>query len=239
MTQRQKVKIAAIGDIHVKEGVSHTELFSEIQEKADILVLCGDLTDHGTPEQSHLLIQETSQVRIPILAVLGNHDHESGVQDEVKRILKEGKIILLEDEEYEYQDVGFAGVKGFAGGFDKYTLGQFGETAIKDFVQESVNEALKLESSLLRLTTPYKVVALHYSPIRATCEGEPPEIFPFLGSSRLAEPIDRYEATVVFHGHADLGTLEGATEKGVSVYNVDLPLLKKHFPKHPYKIVEV
>lgn len=163
---------------------------------------------------------------MPVIAVLGNHDFESGQQDEVKRILVEGGIHLLDGDAHETGGVGFAGVKGFAGGFGQRALGPWGEDALKRFVQEAVDEALKLEAALARLRTPLKVVLLHYAPIEETVRGEPPAIFPFLGSSRLEEPIDRYHAHAVFHGHAHAGTPDGRTKGGIPVYNVALPLLR-------------
>ena len=162
-------------------------------------------------------------MKIPILAVLGNHDYESGNAEEVKKILTEARVRVLDGDAVEIHGVGFAGVKGFGGGFGRRTLEPWGEDATKAFVQEAVSEALKLESALARLRTPQRVAVLHYAPIEATVEGEPREIFPFLGSSRLEEPLNRYGVTVAFHGHAHRGAPEGRTSAGIPVYNVAMP----------------
>jgi Icc-related predicted phosphoesterase len=229
MSDLRKVRLAAVGDIHCGKVPSATlqAVFAEAAEKADVLLLCGDLTDYGLPDEARLLLRELAAVRIPMVAVLGNHDYESGRADEVKAVLKEGGIQVLDGDSVEVHGIGFAGVKGFGGGFGRRTLEPWGEATVKGFVREAVDEALKLESALARLQTPTRVAVLHYAPIEATVEGEPREIFPFLGSSRLEEPLNRYGVTVAFHGHAHRGALEGRTSGGVPVYNVALPLLRK------------
>ncbi|HCF30109.1 MAG TPA: metallophosphoesterase [Cyanobacteria bacterium UBA11049] len=236
------VRIAAVGDIHcTKTSQGDLEpLFSKIAETADVLLLCGDLTDYGLPEEAHVLAKELATVRIPTLAVFGNHDYESGKHDEVQQILTEAGIIVLNGDAYEVEGIGFAGVKGFAGGFGSKALGAWGEEMIKEFVHEAVDEALKLESALARLQTSQRIALLHYSPIQDTVEGEPPEIFPFLGSSRLAEPLTRYEVTAAFHGHAHNGQLEGQMTNNIPVYNVSMPLLQKAFPDQPpFRLLEI
>ncbi|MGA7614978.1 MAG: metallophosphoesterase [Thermoanaerobaculia bacterium] len=224
-------RIAAVGDIHCTRGSEGTlqPLFARAAEEADILLLLGDLTDYGQPEEAEVLVKELSAVarRLPIIAVLGNHDFESGREGDVREIVSAAGVLILDGDAHEIDGVGFAGTKGFAGGFGRRQLAPWGEKMIKDFVQESIDEALKLESALARLRTEHRVVLLHYSPIHATIEGEPEPIAPFLGSSRLEEPIDRYRATVVFHGHAHHGSPEGRTKGNVPVYNVALPLLKR------------
>jgi len=240
---RSALRIAAIGDVHVSKNSQgqFQPLFAQISGSADVLLLCGDFTDYGLPEEARVLARELSAaVKIPVIAVLGNHDFESGQQDEITRILVDAGVIVLDGEATEVQGVGFAGVKGFAGGFGRGALGPWGETAIKAFVQEAVDEALKLEGALARLRTQQRIAVLHYAPIRATVEGEPTEIFPYLGSSRLEEPINRYRVTAVFHGHAHRGSPEGRTAAGVPVYNVAMPLLARANPdRPPYLIVEV
>lgn len=223
------MRIAAIGDLHcTKAGQGKiAPLVAHLGERADALVLAGDLTDYGLPEEAHILVRELAAAKVPTVGVLGNHDFESGKQDEVKRILEEGGITILDGDSCEIGGVGFAGVKGFAGGFGVGALGPWGEDAIKRFVQEAVDEALKLESALARLRTAIRVAILHYSPVEETVRGEPPAIFPFLGSSRLEEPIDRYQVRAVFHGHAHSGSPEGRTHTGIPVYNVSLPLLRR------------
>ena len=208
-------------------------------ERADILVLCGDLTDRGEPEEA-AMAKALAGLGLPIVAVLGNHDYESGQAPELKRILCESGIQVLDGDAIEVHGVGFAGVKGFAGGFGRRALGPWGEEIIKLFVREAVDEALKLETALSRLRTERKIALLHYSPIAGTVQGEPLEIYPYLGSSRLEEPLTRYPVDCVFHGHAHHGTLESRTLGGVPVYNVSLSLLQQHFPNGPlYRIVEV
>jgi Icc-related predicted phosphoesterase len=155
-------------------------------------------------------------------------------------MLNDVGVVVLDGDSYELHGVGFAGVKGFAGGFGRRALGAWGEPTIKSFVHESVNEALKLEAALARLRTPQKIGLLHYSPIQATVNGEPPEIIAFLGSSRLEEPLDRYRVNVVFHGHAHRGSPEGRTKAGAPVYNVAMPVLATAFPDQPpFRVVEV
>ncbi len=237
MAQSDRVlRVAAVGDVHcsrTSQGVLQP-LFAQAAASADVLLLCGDVTDYGLPEEAHILIKELSAARkMPIIAVLGNHDFESGKQEQVRDILCEAGIIMLDGEVCEVQGVGFAGVKGFGGGFGRGALGAWGEPAIKAFVQEALDETRKLEAALARLRTAQRVAVLHYAPIRATVEGEPAEIFPFLGSSRLEEPLGRYPVSAVFHGHAHKGSPEGRTSGGIPVYNVSLPLLRSHFPDRP------
>jgi Icc-related predicted phosphoesterase len=237
------VRLAAIGDIHVgKTGQGAlSSLFSQVSERADVLALCGDLTDYGLPEEARVLAREVAtSLRVPCVTVLGNHDYEAGKCDEIRQILVDAGIVVLDGDATEVQGVGFAGVKGFCGGFGRGALGPWGEDIVKLFVREAVNEAFKLESALARLRTPHRVALLHYSPIRATVEGEPLEIFPYLGCSRLEEPLTRYPVTAVIHGHAHNGTLEGHTASGTPVYNVAMPLLKKCWPEHPpFRVIEI
>jgi Icc-related predicted phosphoesterase len=238
-----RFRIAAVGDLHVSK-TSHGRfqpLFSQVSASADVFVLCGDFTDYGTPEEARILARElTSFVKIPVIAVLGNHDYEAGKEQEITSILADAGVTVLDGEVTEVQGVGFAGVKGFAGGFGRGALGPWGERVIKQFVQEAVDEALKLEAALARLRTQQRVAILHYSPIRGTVEGEPPEILPYLGSSRLEEPINRYRVSAVFHGHAHRGAPEGRTAAGVPVYNVCMPLLARLNPdRPPFLVVEL
>lgn len=229
-------RIAALGDTHCKKTSQGDlqPLFKQACQAADVIVLCGDLTDNGAPEEAHVLVKELASAgKVATVAVLGNHDFESNQQAEVSRILQESGVIVLDGEFYEINGVGFAGVKGFAGGFGRSLLGPWGEEAVKNFVHEAVNEALKLEAALARMqqSTTRRVAVLHYSPIQATVEGERPEIFAFLGSSRLEDPINRYPVDVVFHGHAHNGQPEGRTSQGIPVLNVALPVLKSKLPE--------
>jgi Icc-related predicted phosphoesterase len=237
------VRLAAVGDLHYGKASrgSLQPLFAALTRlEADILVLCGDLTDYGLADEAAELARElVSGIKIPIVGVLGNHDYESGASAEITRVLSEAGVRLLDGETVEVQGIGFAGVKGFAGGFGRGVLGPWGEEVIKRFVQEAVAEALKLESALARLRTPTRVAILHYAPIAETVEGEPREIYPWLGCSRLEEPLSRYEVTAVFHGHAHHGTAEGKTLNGTPVYNVSLPLLAAADPEQPFRVLDV
>jgi Icc-related predicted phosphoesterase len=243
MPTSDTVRIAAVSDVHyakTSQGLLQP-LFAQIAERADALVIAGDLTDYGLAEEARVLAKDlTATVKIPIIAVLGNHDYESGEADQVRHILSDAGIHMLDGDTVEVQGVGFAGVKGFAGGFGRGVLGPWGEPAIKAFVQEALNEALKLESALARLKTTHRIAVLHYAPIRETVEGEPIEIHPWLGSSRLEEPLSRFEVSAVVHGHAHKGTPEGKTSTGIPVYNVALPVLKASYPDRPtFRIIEV
>lgn len=237
-----KLKIAAVGDIHVKSHFSeeYRQLFTDVSDHADVLVLCGDLTDLGTEAEAHLLADDMRYCKIPIFGVLGNHDHQSDQSDEVTNILESvSHVTILKEEPIIYKEVGFAGVKGFMGGFDSHALGAFGEPEIKAIIKERDNHAYALENQLKQLPMERKVVIMHYSPIRATVAGEPEDIMPFLGSTRYEQVIDQYGASVVFHGHANMGPHEGKTKSGIPVFNVALPLLESLKPSTQYKIYEI
>jgi Icc-related predicted phosphoesterase len=240
---KTKLRLAAVGDLHYTKGSVGTlqTLFTEIAGGADVLLLCGDIVDYGLPEEARLLAKELmTLVKIPVIAVLGNHEYESGKHNEVQDILTDAGVILLDGDAREVCGVGFAGVKGFAGGFGERALQAWGEEPTKRFVHEAVNETLKLESALARLRTMQRIVLLHYAPLQDTVEGEPNEIFAFLGSSRLEEPLNRYPVTAVFHGHAHRGRPEGRTKAGVPVYNVAMPLLRHVFPERPpFRVLDI
>jgi Icc-related predicted phosphoesterase len=237
------VRVAAIGDVHCGKGSQGVfqPLFARVAESADVLVLCGDLTDYGLPEEAKVLARELSAAgKVPIVAVFGNHDLESGNATEICTILSEAGVRVLDGDGVEIQGVGFAGVKGFAGGFGARALQSWGEDVMKRFVREAVDEALKLEAALARLTTEQRIAVLHYAPIRATVATEPAEIIPFLGSSRLEEPLNRYHVFAAVHGHSHGGAPEGRTTTGVPVYNVALPVLRAAFPdRSPFRLLEV
>lgn len=236
------LRLAAIGDLHCtrKSGGAFQALLAQASAQADVLALCGDLTDNGVADEARVLAGELARaVKVPIVGVLGNHDYESGHEDEVRRILADAGVQLLDGETLAIGEVGFAGIKGFCGGFGRRTLEPWGERTIKTFVREAIGEALKLESALAKLRTPVRVALLHYAPIDGTVEGEPREIYPFLGSGRLEEPLNRYDVTVAFHGHAHSGTGEARTSTGVPVYNVALPLLRRVSPEAPFRVVEL
>jgi uncharacterized protein len=227
MSER-KVRIAAVGDFHFDERTrgTLTELIEQVNREADVLALLGDLTTHGRPEQLQAFLEEVRAVDVPMIAILGNHDHETNHVEELRSMLTDAGISVLDGEVTEFEGIGFTGVKGFAGGFGRSALGPFGEPLIKNFVQYAVDESLKLERGLRQLSTERRVVLLHYSPIVDTLVGEPEQIYAFLGSSRLLEPIETHGADVVFHGHAHHGTYRGETPGGVPVFNVSSPVLE-------------
>ena len=239
------LRVAAVGDLHCTKTSEGTlqPLFAQMAECADVIALCGDLVDYGLPDEAHVLARELGGVikaNVPVVAVLGNHDFEGGQPEVVKQILCDAGIIILDGDAVEIKGVGFAGTKGFCGGFGRRSLEPWGEPAIKAFVREALDEALKLESALARLRATNRIALLHYSPIQATVEGEPLEIYPFLGSSRLEEPLNRYQVDAVVHGHAHHGSPEGHTSAQVPVYNVSMSLLKRHFPDRPaFRILEL
>ncbi|OAI40648.1 metallophosphoesterase [Planctomycetaceae bacterium SCGC AG-212-D15] len=235
MPNSPSVRLAAVGDLHctVHNAASFRPLFQHAREHADILVLCGDLTDLGLVEEAQALTRALAGVGIPMLAVLGNHDYHSGHQEEIRRVLSDAGVQMLNGDSAEVRGIGFAGVKGFVGGFGRRLLEPWGEDTVKLLVREAAEEALKLESALARLRTTHSIVVLHYAPIAGTVEGEPEQIFPFLGSGRLEDPINRHPVTAVFHGHAHHGRLEGRTSNGTPVYNVSLPLLRATFGERP------
>lgn len=233
-------RVAALGDLHVKETTEIAplrDLFAEIGKAADVLVLTGDITDLGTPREAEKVAEVLRTAAIPVVGVLGNHDYESDKVDEVRDILCQAGLKLLDGTSVEIGGVGFVGIKGFAGGFGRRMLGSFGEPAIKSFVAESVKEAMALENAMRTVRTRRSIVVLHYSPIEDTVAGEPPEIFPFLGSSRLAETIDRFEVTAIVHGHAHRGTYEGRTPRGAPVFNVAWAIEKPS--GRPYALLEL
>lgn len=237
------VRIAAMGDVHCSPAClgQLQPILAQVAATADVLALCGDLTNHGLPEEGHALVRELAAVAsMPVVAVLGNHDYEADQVDELRKIITGAGVTLLEGHETEIRGVGFVGAKGFAGGFDRGTLSAFGEPAIKRFVHECVEEVNKLEAALARVKSPKKIAVLHYSPIKATVEGEPPEIFAFLGSGRLEEPLNRYQVTACVHGHAHKGAPEGKTKSGVPVYNVAVPVMRAAYPNRPpFRLLDV
>jgi len=222
MAENGTLKVAAVGDLHMKDDgtVSYKDLFGEVSRVADVLVLTGDLTDLGKPHEAELLAEDLRACSIPVVGVLGNHDYECNAVEEISRILRQAGVRLLDGQATEIEGVGFVGVKGFAGGFGKAMLGSFGEPAIKAMVAESINEAMRLENAMRQVRAGRALVILHYAPIPETIAGEPLEIFPFLGSSRLAETIDRFTVSAVVHGHAHRGSYEGRTPGGAPVFNV-------------------
>lgn len=238
--ENKEVRIAAVADIHVTDTDKNkwSEYFKEVSRQADILLICGDLTNTGDESEAQILSDELKSCTIPVIAVLGNHDYEKGRQKLIRQTVQNENVHILDGEAVVINGVGFAGVKGFGGGFDNYMLSMFGEDAMKAFVQEAVDEALHLDRALARLDQQHehvkKVAILHYSPMQDTVKGEPEAIYPFLGSSRLAEPLIRRQVAAVFHGHAHLGSLEGTLPGGVKVFNVAKPVLLKAGYETPF-----
>lgn len=236
------MRIAATADLHFSPPTYDKirEPFTHVRDEADILVIAGDLTNYGKPEEMQSLLNALVRLRIPIVAVLGNHDYECGQEHELMKMMASEGIKVLDGSSYERDGVGFAGTKGFIGGFGRGILTAFGEKEVKAFVQASIDETLKLERALAMLRTEKTVIVTHYAPICDTVRGEPVEIWPYLGSSRLAEVIDRHKATVAVHGHAHHGQVEGKTSGGIPVHNVSLPLLiAQDKQAKPYKVVEI
>jgi Icc-related predicted phosphoesterase len=246
MEEKRTTRIAAVADIHVKETDQGkwVDYFKEVSAHADVLLICGDLTDTGDEDEAQILANELRACNIPVICVLGNHDYEKGRHKLIRQIIQNANVHVLDGEAIVIGGVGFAGVKGFGGGFDRYLLTMFGEDSNKAFVQEAVDEALHLERALNKLDSEHqvdkKIAVLHYSPIKATVVGEPEEIYPFLGSSRLAEPLIRNNVMAAFHGHAHAGTLEGhINNSNVKVFNVAKPVLVKAGYQCPYYLLEV
>jgi len=237
------LRVAAIGDLHVQEDsvAPYRELFAEVSNHADVLLLCGDLTNFGKTTEAEILAEDIKSCSVPVLGVLGNHDYECGQPEKVVEILRGAGMIVLDEQAHEIDGVGFAGVKGFMGGYGRGELAPFGEPIAKLFVDEAMNEARKLENALRTIRTERSVAVLHYSPTVETLDGEPVEIFQYLGSQRLADAIDRFDhVQAVVHGHAHHGSLEGRTALGIPVFNVAMPLLMRTFPdKPPFRVFEL
>jgi uncharacterized protein len=235
------MRIAATADLHYSAqtlGILKDQL-NRVRDEADVFVVAGDLTNFGRPEEMEPLVNILVRLRVPTIAVLGNHDYESGKEAELSRMMTSEGIKVLDGTGYERDGVGFAGTKGFIGGFGRGVLTPFGEPEVKAFVKASIDEAMKLERAMSQLRTAKRVVVLHYAPIAATVTGEAPEIYPYLGSSRLAEVVDRHGADLVVHGHAHHGSLNGKTTGGIPVHNVAITLLQAQQPATAYRVFDI
>jgi Icc-related predicted phosphoesterase len=224
------MKIAAVGDLHCRADTrpAVAAALQGVDGEAECLLLAGDLTDHGTPDEAAWLAEELAKFNLPRVAVFGNHDYEAGQEQVVRQKLAEAGVKVLDGEPVALSDeLGIAGIKGFAGGFEHAQLQRFGESILKQFVDACIAEELKLENALFQLRTRIRIALLHYAPCRSTLEGEPLEIFPFLGATRLSSPLDQLRPALAIHGHAHRGNLRGATRGGVPVYNVALPVLRR------------
>ena len=235
------MRIAALADLHFSPQSYDRirDAMGRLRDEADLLILAGDVTNLGKPEEMESMLASFMRLRVPIVAVLGNHDYESGRQEELSKMMIAEGVKVLDGSGYERDGIGFAGTKGFLGGFGRGVLTAFGEPEVKAFVQSAIDETLKLERALSMLRTEKRIVVTHYAPIVDTVRGEPEQIYPYLGSGRLAEIIDRHQAILAVHGHAHHGALEGKTTGGIPVYNVALPLLMARTPSAPYRLFDV
>jgi hypothetical protein len=235
------MRVAATADLHYSAqspGILKEQL-AKVRDDADVLVIAGDLTNFGRPEEMEPLINVLVRLRVPVVAVLGNHDYESGQEAELARMMRAEGIKVLDGTAYERDNVGFAGAKGFLGGFGRGVLTAFGEPEVKAFVKASIDEAMKLERAMSQLRTEKRVVVLHYAPIATTVEGEAREIFPYLGNSRFAEIVDRHGANLIVHGHAHHGSPNGRTTAGIPVHNVAITLLQGQNPSTAYRVFDI
>ena len=235
------MKIAAVGDVHTGRANTREQVarLHHVGEDADLLLLAGDLTDHGEPEQAAFLADELAHVKVPIVSVLGNHDFERGRPFAVVEALERSGVRTLDGTCFTVGDVGIAGVKGFGGGFDPRQLSAFGERVLKDFVAEIDQEATKLAHALTKLTTRHKIALMHYAPVTGTLEGEPREIWAFLGSGKLAQVAEKCGATMIVHGHAHGGTFEGKTAGGIPVFNCAAAVLRRLDPPRAYAVFDL
>jgi uncharacterized protein len=235
------MRIATTADLHFspQSYAVFKDQFERVRDDADVLVLAGDLTNYGRLDEMDPLLEVLLRLKIPTIAVLGNHDYESGKEKELCRKMMGAGVKVLDGTAYERDGVGFAGTKGFVGGFGREMLTAFGEREIKQFVQASIDEALKLERAMALLRTDKRMVVLHYAPVVDTVEGEMHEIYPFMGTSRLGEVVDRMGANLIVHGHAHHGRMDGRTPGGIPVHNVAISRLQAQKPSAVYRIFEL
>lgn len=231
------IRIAAVGDLHAGlDSVGKIRpRFEGLAERAEVLLLAGDLTRLGTEEEGKVVAEELRDLGVAVVAVLGNHDHHSGRQGRIRALLEDAGVVVLEQEgtvvEVDGRRLGVAGTKGFGGGFAGASATPFGEDEMKAFINHTEQVASGLEGALAPLDADARVALLHYAPVETTLAGERLEIYPFLGSYLLAEAIDRAGADLVLHGHAHRGTERGVTPGGVSVRNVAESVIG-----HAYKV---
>ncbi|MFI0354147.1 metallophosphoesterase [Actinomadura sp. 9N407] len=229
------IRVAAVGDLHVGPEVAGTyrERLGHLAGNADVFLVAGDLTRHGTVEEGRVAAGELRDLGVPVITVLGNHDYHSDAQDEITAVLQDAGITVLEGDgtviDCHGVRLGVAGGKGFGGGFPGKCASDFGEPEMKAFVETTKDFAGKLGCALLGLDADVRIALTHYAPVEDTLEGEPPEIFPFLGSYLIAEAIDAADVTLAIHGHAHKGTEKGETPGGVRVRNVALPVIRQAY----------
>ncbi len=232
---RARIRIAAAGDIHIRRAnrAQLTGAFAALEGNTDLVLLAGDLTTHGEPQQGAWLAEACAALDVPILAVLGNHDWHANRADELRAALREGGITVLERDSHVLElggcEVGVVGLKGFVGGFPGSSLPDFGEPLLREVYAQTSTDVEALDSGLRAVAhCPYRIVLLHYSPCSDTLRGEPEGIWAFLGSERLAAPIREHEPDLVLHGHAHHGTFEGRVGQS-PVYNVSVPVIGRDF----------
>ena len=229
------IRIAAVGDVHLGEDARGQlrPALENLPEHADVLLLAGDLTRHGTIEEAHVVADEFADLPVPVVAVLGNHDHHSDQGDDIAKLLEDHGLRVLEGDAVTLDlagtRVGVAGVKGFGGGFAGKCASNFGEPQMKAFVAHTIERADRLRAALRSLDTEIRIALTHYSPIPETLRGEPPEIYPFLGCYQLGEVIDECGADLAVHGHAHFGCEQGVTPGGTRVRNVAQPVIRSAY----------
>ena len=229
------ISIAAVGDVHLDGAMAghYRAQLGSLADDADVLLLAGDLTKHGTLEEGRVVAEEFRGLDVPVIAVLGNHDHQSDAQDTIAEMLRAEGITVLEGDGVTIDclggRLGVAGVKGFGGGFAGKGATEFGERETKEFVRHGREAAERLGAALQGLDADIRVGLTHYAPVKETLAGEPLEIYPFLGNYLLAEALDNAEAALGLHGHAHAGTENGLTPGGVRVRNVAMPVLRRTY----------
>ena len=229
------IRVAAVGDVHVDKDVvgRYRPALEQLPEVADVLLVAGDLTRHGTPEEAESFVEEFGGLAVPVVTVLGNHDHQSDRQDEVAAVLTDAGITVLEGTatvlELNGHRLGVAGVKGFGGGFGGTCASNFGEREMKDFVRTTEDSARRLEAALTSVVCDALVAMTHYAPVPETLAGEPVEIHAFLGAYQLGRAIDAAPTALALHGHAHHGSERGRTPGGVPVRNVAHPVIKQAY----------
>jgi Icc-related predicted phosphoesterase len=234
------VRVAAIGDLHcrVDSAAKMRHLLEGVDDHADVLVMAGDLTNLGLTEEMEVLLSELAYLRLPIVAVMGNHDHENDQIDVLNHMLVGAGAHVLDGDAWEHDGVGFVGIKGFLGGFAHHRLLPFGERLLKDFIHKSIDDVMRLENALEGLQCRRRVAVLHYAPISATLRGENREIYPFLGFSLLGDALDRHGVDMIVHGHAHHGSPSGSTPGGIPVHNVSRYVrLRRH--RQAYDLFDV
>jgi Icc-related predicted phosphoesterase len=229
------LRVAAAGDVHCRESRRDEAYaaFAELDGKADLVLLAGDLTSHGTTEEAEILAAATTRVSAPVVAVLGNHDWHAGCNAEITAILGRAGVTVLDRSstvmEIRGVEVGVVGTKGFVGGFPGSHLPDFGEPLLRQVYAEGIAEAKAIDEGLRAVAMcPVRILVLHYAPTDSTLVGEPPGIWTFLGTDRMAGPIAEHAPQLVVHGHAHAGTFEGRIGE-VPVFNVSVPVMERDF----------